>query len=84
MKINKFRILLLLVGFLFLKTIAYSQSFSVQEMKSLYAMSGKQFRNYVNDKGYIGTSKNTKPFFLYYNNSNNQIASVVYYNEITK
>lgn len=81
---NKFKILLLLFGVIILQSIAKSQSFTVPELISLYGMSGKQFRSYVNDKGYIGTSKDTKPFFLYYNNSNNQIASVVYHNEITK
>ena len=81
---NKLKKILIVFGILFFKITAFSQSFSVTELISLYKMSGEQFRTYVNDKGYIGTSKETKPFFLYYNNSNNQIASVVYYNEVTK
>ena len=69
---------------LFSGICTFSQSFSVSEMINMYNMSGVQFRNYVNDKGYIGTSKETKPFFLYYNNTDNQISNVVYFNEVTK
>lgn len=75
---------ILIIAFLFFKIATFSQSFNVGELISLYKMSGDQFRKCVTDKGYIGTSKETKPFFLYYNNSNNQIATVVYYNETTK
>ena len=53
-------------------------------MINMYKISGVQLRNYVNDKGYIGTSKETKPFFLYNNNTNHQISNVEYFNEITK
>ena len=80
----KLKTILLVFGLLFFRFTAFSQSFSVVELISLYKMSGEQFKKYVTDKGYIGTSEETKPFFLYYNNSNNQIATVVYYNEVTK